>query len=407
MGKILYVWELGSGYGHIAAFKPIAQQLKLQGHEVIFALKNLEYADLLLGTDQFVFLQAPIRWPNPQANMPPANSYAGILNNSGFNDLNGLFSRVQAWLSLYRFVQPDLILIDHAPTALLAARTMAIPIALFGTGFFAPSLVSPLPSLRPWLRIADKDLLKTETEVFEIANSVLQKLDAKPLNFLCDLFQVDENFLCTFPELDPYQPRQEARYWGVSFYDSGGTEPRWPMIGDKKIFAYLNPAYPFLETILQQLRASSCSILIHMSGVTPAFIQKHCAANLQISPWPFHLLAVNQQADLIISHASSGTMVSGLLAGIPQLMLPMHLEQEVTARKVESLGAGICVHNETKKPGYRGLISELMAHPKYSLVAEEFSKKYTHYSQAGMAVEISKRCAELMRLSQTPVPTSP
>jgi len=274
MSKILYIWELGAGYGHVAPFHAIAQRLKQRGHEIVFTLKNLEHADTLLGMDQFNYLQSPIRWPISKA-MPAAYSFPGILKNAGFDDHSGLIGRVHAWLSLYRYIKPDLIVFDHAPTALLAARGINTPKALFGGGFVVPPHMSPLPCLHPILKLTEKDLLNSESEVVLIVNSVLHRLGVNPLKVLTDLFDVEENFLCTFDELDHYPQRMNAHYWGPSIYQDEGMEPRWPSVGNKKVFAYLNLSHPNLEIILQQLRSSPYSILVHIAGITPAFIQKH------------------------------------------------------------------------------------------------------------------------------------
>jgi len=399
MSRILYVWELGAGYGHIAAFHAVAQWLKRRGHQVIFVLKNLEYADSLLGKDGFDYLQAPIRWPGMQT-MPPAISYPGILKNAGFNDEAGLFGRTLAWLSLYRYLQPDLIVFDHAPTALLAARMLSIPKVLFGNGFFSPPRLSPMPGLHPMLKVPEKELIKTEAEVLRAANSVLQRLNCPTLGMLADLFGVDEDFLLTFPELDHYPQRSNACHWGPALYQSEGLEPRWPSVGGGKIFAYVRTDYANLETLLQQLRATACSVLIHIPGVTPAFIQKHNSANLHISPHPYKISDICQQCDLAICHGGVSTLSSFLLSGKPVLVLPMQLEQWLSALKVEALGFGKCIASETKKPNYRAAISELLSDFACKQAAGALAEKYAEFSPARQANDIGLRCEALIDSSR-------
>lgn len=396
MSRVLYAWELGAGYGHIAPFHPIAKHLKERGHEVIFVLKNLEYAETLLGKDQFEYLQAPIRWPNSQA-MPPAISYSGILKNIGFDTSSDFFARVSAWHTLFLHLQPDLILFDHAPTALLAANKLKTPKALFGNGFSSPPRTTPFPSLQPWLRIAEKELLKVQSETLAAANWVLQQLEAKPLNSMADLFNIDEDFLCTFQELDPYQQRNETEYWDPSLNQSIGIDPRWPLVGTKKIFAYLNKDYPGLDTLLQQLRSSPWSVLVHIPGITQAFIQKYSGANIHISPQPYKLSAACNQCDMAISYGSLGLLASFLLAGKPILVLPFHVEQLLTARNIAAMGAGIFVLAETKKINYRSLISQILSDKKFAQAANKFAEKYTDFSHEHQSIKIANRCEELIR----------
>ena len=60
MSRIIYAWELGAGYGHLAAFLPLAKALRAAGHEVIFVVKELTHAETLLGQQGFAYLQAPL-----------------------------------------------------------------------------------------------------------------------------------------------------------------------------------------------------------------------------------------------------------------------------------------------------------------------------------------------------------
>lgn len=175
MSTILYAWELGGGYGHTAAFLPIARALKERGHRVMFALRDLQYAETLLGSDDFEYLQAPVRWPHAGA-VPPARSYPEILRNSGFAESGELYCQAKAWRTLFRALEPSLIVFDHAPTAVLAARESGIPQVSFGTGFFNPPATSPLPNLRPWQPVSDRELSKTEGQVLANINLALQRL---------------------------------------------------------------------------------------------------------------------------------------------------------------------------------------------------------------------------------------
>ncbi|MGZ4958154.1 MAG: glycosyltransferase [Methylomonas sp.] len=401
MSKIIYVWEMGGGYGHTAAFLPVARQLRQRGHEVVFVLKDLEFADVLLGNDGFPYLQAPIRWPSPQP-LPAALSYPGILQNAGFGEASGLFARVHAWQTLYQYLSPDLILFDHAPTALLAARNLGIPCALFGTGFYSPPRFNPLPAMRPWQPVAEKQLVAVESRILTVINTILQRLGTEPIDSVADLFDAEEDFLCTLPELDHYQQRSGARYWGPSVYQQGGIEPLWPAVGNKNIFAYVKHNYPGLETLLQHLRSSNWSVLVHIPGTTPAFIEKHNSGNLHISPHPLNLVQIAKQCDLAICHGGAGTTACFLLSAKPLLVLPEQLEQLLTGRNIAALGAGICVPMETKKPNFRALISELLTNAKYTTAARGFAEKYADFSPEQQALDIAEHCETLIRQKATP-----
>lgn len=396
MSRIVYAWELGGGYGHISAFLSVAKQLQERGHEVVFVLKNLEHAHTLLGKYGFSYLQAPVRWPGVST-LPPAINYAGILRNTGFHETAGLLARTRAWKTLIAYLEPDLLLFDHAPTALLAARDLEVPRALFGTGFYSPPRTSPMPAMRPWLSVPEKELVNSEARIIMTINSVMDLIGGRHLTVLADLFEAEEDFLCTLPEIDHYQGRKQGVHWGPAFSHAEGFDPIWPSVGDKRLFAYLNKDYAGLEPLLQQLRASSWSVLAHIPGTTPAFMHKHSSANLHISAQPVNLRQVGRQCELAICHAGAGTVAAMLLSGKPLLMLPMHLEQSLTARNVALLGAGIGIPPETKKPNYRAAVMDILSNAKYTKAAEQFADKYASFDPGEQAVRIADRCEALMR----------
>jgi UDP:flavonoid glycosyltransferase YjiC (YdhE family) len=395
MSSIVFAWELGGGYGHIDAFLPIAKILQARGHNVVWVLKDLQHVSMLLDSQGFSYLQAPICWPTIYHSTPAMN-YAGILRNTGFHDPAGLLARTKAWQTLFTYLNPDLILFDHAPTALLATNSRNYPRALFGSSFCSPPKVSPMPSIRPWLKVSDKELTGVESDVVTIANAVLSQLESKPLNILADLFEVEEDFLCALAELDHYPNRHNGRYWGPSFNDADGVDPVWPSKGNKRIFAYLSKEYAGLEPLLQQLRGASYSILVHIPGITPAFIQKFSSANLHISPYPVNLRKTAEQCDLVICHAGAGTLAAMILKGKPLLMLPMQVEQFLLARNIVSLGAGICIPAEVKKPNYLTAIHDLIALERYKNTAVIFSEKYQSTNQQQHQEKIANRCEELL-----------
>ena len=100
--------------------------------------------------------------------------------------------------------------------------------AFFGTGFCAPPQMSPMPTIRPWVKAPSQRLQSSENKALQTINPVLEKIDASILEKLMNLFDCDENFLTTFPELDYYQDRGSVRYWGACMSMDEGANPVWP-----------------------------------------------------------------------------------------------------------------------------------------------------------------------------------
>jgi len=64
MAKILFVWELGGGFGHLARIQPIARELSDRGHQLFAAMSDVSRARRITGDIDIRILQAPLFNPN-------------------------------------------------------------------------------------------------------------------------------------------------------------------------------------------------------------------------------------------------------------------------------------------------------------------------------------------------------
>lgn len=96
MATIALIWELGSDYGHIGRFLPIAQALKARGHRPVMILRDISRADEMLGAYGLEYLQAPL-WLPPVSGLPQALNLTETLFLFGFLQPAGLFPADRAW----------------------------------------------------------------------------------------------------------------------------------------------------------------------------------------------------------------------------------------------------------------------------------------------------------------------
>ncbi len=316
MSRILCVWELGADFGHMSRFLPLALKLRERGHEVVFALKDLSNAEAILGRHGFALLQAPLWLPAIPGLPKMPVSYTELICQFGFLNQPGLTGLVKGWRELYALVKPDLILADHSPTALLASRGLPFRRCLIGTGFCSPPRVNPFPNMRTWLKIPPERLPDVEKNVLQTANAVLAGFGVKPMIALFEMFDVDEDFLCTFPELDHYADRGPARYWSPVFAKDHGQELKWPEPRQgKRVFAYLKPRYRDYEKILGLLRQVKGTVLVFSPGISKAMARKYQSPRVIITTQPVKLAGILPGCDLAICHAGHGTVAASLLAG--------------------------------------------------------------------------------------------
>jgi UDP:flavonoid glycosyltransferase YjiC (YdhE family) len=400
MARILFVWELGGGLGHMSAILPAALEMQRRGHELAFALRDLSSAERLLGRHGFTLLQAPL-WLAPVRGLPDPATYPEILLRSGFLDPLGLAGVVKAWRSIFAWIRPDLLLIDHAPSALLASRGLGIRGALTGNGFFVPPPLSPIPPFRVWDRVPAQRVAHSEDAALRCANEVLAGLGAPALPRLCDLFAVQENFLRCWPEFDHYARPEETVYWGPDILLDEGADAHWPAAAsneDKKIFAYLKADYVQIEAVLDALKTAPARTLVYAGRLPPALQKKYECAHLAFAPAPVRMRQVREQADLVICHAGGATVCAALQAGKPALCLPIHAEGRITAENAARLGASLCLSPQQASGDFKKAIKRLLSEALFTEQARQFALRYASYDVNAKAHEIAARCEELLRL---------
>ncbi len=403
MGQIVFAWEFGGGLGHIQQIAPLARKLQERGHDVICIMKYVAAAEKILGHYDIEVIQAPVFWQVNVNALPNTFNYAMNLFNLGYTIGDGLISMVKAWQHLFDIIKPDLTVIDHAPTALIALRKKHTKAILYGTGFAAPPQQSPMPSLIPWIKAPEGLQESSEEKVMATINKALTKLNAPPLQKLSELFAVEENILTTFKELDHYQSRKPAKYWGPVISPFGRILPSWPEIHDKKIFCYLKPGNPHFESLLYTLKRIKAACIIYAPGMSAEVAKEMQNPNLTFMHEPIDMLKVCNECDLVICHAGHGTVAVSLLFGKPLLVIPGHnqLEQALTARNVVRLKAGLAIMKPSREvgivDGYKDAIMRLLNEPEFHKKTQEFAEKYKDFDPETQMTQIADRCEEVMR----------
>lgn len=398
MASLLYAWEFGANFGHIGAFLPLARALRDEGHRVHWAVTQTGPAARLLTNEGFTWMQAPVvnelRLPGPPLN------YADILLRFGYADGVDLLGLVVAWRELIQFTHAQVVLADHSPTAILAARTLGVPVMVFSNGFTVPPRRRPLPNMRPWQPLPEEQLLALEDRALASVNRVLTHFGRPSLSALAQLFDVAEEALITYPELDHYVDRGPARYWGCLPNATVGAAPMWPKVPGKKLFAYLRLETPHWEAVLAAVRDLGQPTVIYFPGLTSEAKAQFAAPHLVFSDQPVDLSEAARQVDVAITYASLSTTAAFLLAGKPLLLLPSHLEQYLLARRVADMGAGVGIHPEQAPADFLPLLRDLLDNGGYRENAATFSAKYAAFNQDAVMANLVRRVGDLCNPSQ-------
>lgn len=349
-------WELGAHLGHLTRLRPVATALQARGHTLSFALRDVMGGRAMLSPELGRLYQAPVAINTAPA---PAWTMADVLLACGYGHAPGLAGLVAAWQSLIEASGAGVVIADHAPTALLAARAMRVPAVHIGHGFSVPPRLSPLPVFRDWSPPPATHAAEADAQVLGSVNTVLRAAGAAPLERLCDLFYPERTLLCTWPELDHYGGlgRSASDAIGPDCEYVPGAEPQWPTGTGPHVLAYLRRSHPGHAEVLRSLATLGVPTLCYLPGDGPEPVS---APTLHVSRQPIDLQRALPRCSLLICHAGQASVAQALRLGIPVLMLPEHAEQHLLARQVERSGAGVNAAMQPQPVAYAPLIAAML-----------------------------------------------
>lgn len=335
--NIVICWELGGGLGHLVKGAMLARRLLERSCTVSFAVRDLASAHPLLPEDHYCLVQAPYFDGQLHDWAPPAD-YAELLLHAGWGQASGLQARVRGWRGLFDALNADLIIADHSPTAVLAARTQGVPCVQWGHGFGVPT--RPWPVFRTWEPTPVERLAQVRQHVLTTVNAVLGQFGEPGLDAPDQLLNTAACFLTTWPELDHYPDRGSADYCGP-LWPAGIGEVPWAVDSAlPRIFAYLRPNLPGLPAVIRALAALDADVLVHLSDRSGLELATTTLDRLRFTDRLIDIHAVARQADLVIC-SGTDTLHGMAVRGIPTLALPMNAEQRLGSERLLALGAGL------------------------------------------------------------------
>ena len=342
MSRILLAWEQGQGLGHLYSLAALARTLALQGHTVTLVSRELSACRALLAGTTIHLLMAPHwsrrgKWPTPARNL------AELLLRRGYHEKASLAPMVAAWRAIFDLVSPDLLVLNYAPTAALAARGCAIPTLIFSNSYCTPVAGLPLRDYTPWLPAEPERMRRSEGHLLTVCN----QLAAQPLTHASELFAADAVQLLDYPLFDVEAARRpDACYLGQLVEGEARAslpqlaEPLWLGSGPR-VFAYLDLNVRGCEPLLAALARSGVELCCKMVVGQESRAQQLLGSRGRVLTQMVDFSALLQQADLLVCHGNLGTVSLSLLAGCPMLLLPGHLEHWHNAEQIVKLGAGL------------------------------------------------------------------
>lgn len=399
MATFAFAWELGDNYGHLSRILPIAERLRADDHTIVFAIRDLALAHAQLTPRGFSFIAAPSLIRSPTTSRAPV-SYAHLLAEYGFCHLEGLRAAIRAWQTLWSTV--DAVIIDHAPTALLAARILQLPTTLFGTGFTIPPDQSPLPALRPWVPAPPAVLQRFDAAVLATINTVICDYGRRPLARIADLFTGLPALITNFAALDPCASRTACTFLGPIDAPEQRMSVQWTSERHPRVFAYLRPDMPGFDCLLSALGALPGETICVIPGASAALQQRLRTSALRLYVDPLDLLDLLRDSDAVVSYGSAGLIAQSLASGVPVLVLPHTLEHLLNGQRIAQIGAGQVLDATASESTIRRALQDLFGDPRMRQAAIRFAEQHAKVDQAEMidhATQIIARSARARRAS--------
>ncbi len=386
MPTVLLSWELGRGAGHLRNLRRIARRLKPHGLRLVAVVPDPAGASLLRDVCDEV-IAAPA-WPSHTSEI--FGTLGDILASRGLGDRNTLTSLLTAWRTIFDRIKPDLVIGDLAPAAALAARGR-IPIVLTGNGYtLPPDTMHNFPLLdglgaRQW----------EESKILASVNAVLQSTQQETLGALPQIFSADARLVQTFALLDPYYLERTESIDGPLF-----EQAPVPRAADgSNIFVYLSGSYDVPPELVSALIAFGDRVHIHAPRLNEGqrCALRGCGAIVHNAPLSAaDMLGTTQ---LAVHTGGSGIAAEALAAGVPQLVLSSHVEQELNGAALQRAGAGRWIKADDSSEAISSdAIAAMLEDQVLSERAEELGHLHRDIVNAGdPAGRLEKSCLALLR----------
>lgn len=391
MANILVAWEFGGGLGHLSHLAPFINSLISLGHRVVLATREATHLDLFNFPDSLIIL------PTPQVNLRTQQKHVNanitsILMPLGYGDPAALKGMVKGWQGIIELANPDLIIFDYAPTALLAAKETNCKKVVIGSGFAELLPNSNTNILSPWVDGIEKIAMQHERQIVRNVNSVCRWMDVQEIAFFSDLFRSDLTLLATLPELDPYKRDSlQALYLVQEKTLTHKKKIFWQDNGKPKVFVYLKRNARNTAVIMEALQQSDLDVICCCPNSSV-----ESKGGMQVFSEPVELAPILPSADCLINHASKELVCEGLCYGVPQIVAPAQLEQVDNGRRMEILGVGIVLPKVSTIKNVRLALDDVLSREEYKNNAQQIANNYAQSTLFYSVNDVVKRIEQLI-----------
>lgn len=344
MASVILCSELGRGSRHLAKLADYAVELEAQNYSVRLVTHDLAAAYEYSEFYDSAFFQAPVFTPPPEDDRkkkPPLLNYSSVLRASGYENVATLAPLLRGWLHILATLKADIVVAEHAPTAVLAAKLLQIPCIMTGNGFSVPPLLTPLKSIVPWRTTEQSELVLEDRMLVKTINDTTTELGFSEVMIenAKDMFSHAAQWIVSVPEMDHYGGRRQP--YIVKWTDSTSrAEPKWPKGTGDRIFVYLDASSPYLKPLLSQLNMHNSPTLAIVPGVSNGLIELYHGTHIRLQRDMVDMRQAVDNCKVFINDGDHDITYDLLSLGAPSIFLPTEPANRLLAHRVVANGLG-------------------------------------------------------------------
>lgn len=341
MARFLIGWELGGGHGHAVNMVVLGRALVARGHAAFIAARDVGVIWPVTRDAGIPVLQAPtfpgIAHALTGGKPFRARRFSDVLTVFGYGDRELLEPQVRAWDALVTAVRPDVVIAEFAPTLCLATHNR-LPTIAFGIGYCLPALqADAFPLLDERARALGEDAILRDG-IVAVLGALGRTVPAEPFAAILG----DEQLMISMDEIDPYRVARQCAALGPL----ASLPPLAPAPAAPYCLIYLPADHPRIGAIVRSLAALDMPGIVYVRGASAALLDLLRKTKLDVTTTPINLDTHLPRATVMMHHGGPGTVQRCLAAGVPQVVAPLYLEQDLVAYALVEMGVGLAVVDE-------------------------------------------------------------
>ncbi len=330
MARILFGWDNGLGTGYIDRLLLVARAMAGEGHEPVFAIRDLITPAQRLKDVAWPVMQSPIPVGliDPISPVFKPGSFGDLLAVANFNNEVELTRLMRAFDLLLHMINPDLIVGEYAPLLALAAYGR-IPMLTMGHGYLMP------PANLAQFPVFDyaRTPFAPQEAMLEIVQNVQRARGAPVAPSLPAAIGGNASYVTAYSATDPYAQLRSVQAVGPLENYTPLPPPAAP-----RFYAYLAADYRPLRQVINAIVAARLPGSIYIKRITAPLRQFLVERGVDVLDAAPPLEQAVAQASFIIHHGGIATTCAALGIGRPQMFWSQVADQSVTTNAVNQLG---------------------------------------------------------------------